>query len=328
MRRVARVCVLLGAAVAVACQAAGGARPRGGDDPEPAATTPEPPAATAPAVTPARDAAAPAAVDADVPGPRPDAPAAAADRAVPRDVAAAADLPALPATAGCAGIALCDDFEAQTVGGAPAGIWKTSVSNGTLIVDRTRAFSGQNAVMATVDPRSGARSFLRLTKPYLPLATNNMYGRMMFWVNAIPTSRVHWFNVWASGKLATGQTANYAIGGLDTGILLNYFPGDCWRNSVPFPAGRWACFQWQFDGSPGADGAPKDEMRAWIDGKLIGTVVRTGAGCENIPGKSEWFAPTFDDLLIGWQYAAGNQIQMWMDDVAVDTKPIPCVARP
>jgi hypothetical protein len=278
---------------------------------------------------PERDASAP---PADAPPGR-DAPAtggAGGAPATPRDAgAAAADVVTVPISAQCKDVMFCDDFENQTLGALPGGIWKTTTNTAKIVVDGSKSFSGGKSVMITVEPTgSSARGLLRLTKPQLPLATNNMFGRMMFWVNAIPTQRVHWFNVWATGKLPSGQTADYAIGGLGTTYILNYFPGDCWKNSVTFPTGRWACLQWQFDGSKNPDGTLKDEMRAWLDGKSIGTVVKTGSGCIMAPAKSEWVAPPFEELRLGWERAGGNQIQMWLDDVAVDTKPIPCPVKP
>ena len=43
---------------------------------------------------------------------------------------------------------------------------------------------------------------------------------------------------------------------------------------------------------------------------------------------SEWIAPTFDRLLIGWeQYRGSDPIEMWVDDVAVGKAPIVCPPR-
>ena len=51
-----------------------------------------------------------------------------------------------------------------------------------------------------------------------------------------------------------------------------------------------------------------------------------GAGCTsgtNVP----WAAPVFDSLRLGWtNKQASPPIEAWIDDIAIDSKPIACPA--
>ena len=73
-----------------------------------------------------------------------------------------------------------------------------------------------------------------------------------------------------------------------------------------------------------------NEFRVWLDGQPVeeATVQRFGQGCVD-KSTSEWIAPAFERLFIGWeQYRASEPIEMWIDDVAAGETPIPCPAVP
>lgn len=325
-RLTTRSLALLAAACAGQVERPGPAVP---DDPAPPsdpAPLPGPPPG-APVTEAPRDEAPRAAVDwpavsdgSAPPGERSAAP--------PRDggaVAEAAAAPPNPLT--CATARFCDGFESYAADSVPGSPWRLSVTPGaTLKVDATRAFGGTRSVRIVAPAGSVKGARLVLTRP-LPFPENVVHGRMMIWLAQMPPGEVHWMNVTAEGPMPGGGSAAYHVGGMWQKLLPTYYPPDCWKNaSVRYPVGRWFCMQWQFDGSPDGAGGTRDELRVWFDGKptSVAAAIRTGDGC--VGGNARWRAPRFERLLIGWLHAqsAPAPIEMWMDDIAIDTKPIAC----
>ncbi len=235
----------------------------------------------------------------------------------------------------CNSAKFCDDFESYTAGARPAGGWTVT---GSVVVDSGKAFSGTKSILIK-GPGPRTNGAISRGRGVLPFATNTIYGRMMVWLTAAPAGSVHWDSIWAIGKLpATTVTAHYRYGGGFQKFLAVYgttaTPNpDCSRGSqTRFPTQRWACLQWQFDGSPDGAGGTKNEARLWMDGNPISdaTVVRFGSGCISGPRTTEWKAPVFDTFQVGWRnyQDSTTPIEMWIDDVAFDEKPVSCPAVP
>jgi hypothetical protein len=249
------------------------------------------------------------------------------------DGPAPGDAAGLPMTGvDCKGARLCDDFEAYTVGGVPAGGWGVSVSKGTgtVTVDGTKAWSGtKSALFKTTG--GIAHALITRGKPLLPIPGNAIYGRMMLFMTASPPGAVHWNNVNFYGRLPTGQRAQYGYGGMYQRMWATYNPHDCYQQSrMNFPTARWVCMQWLFDGSADANGVQKNEAHLWMDGKEITdvAVIKVAKNC--VDGtKSEWIAPNpFDSMTLGWENYQSSTIplEMWVDDLAINDKAIACPA--
>jgi hypothetical protein len=164
----------------------------------------------------------------------------------------------------------------------------------------------------------------------LPVPGNNLYGRMMVYLLMPPPGGVHYDIIQASGTTAAGTRAVYYIG--INGKFHNlYQPHSCYRfsNTAP-PANRWFCLRWQFDGSADGNGGTRNVSRTWLDAAPtpIVSVDRFGQTCED-GTRSEWIAPTFTDVTIGWAnyQKSPNPTEMWLDDIAFDSKPLDCPAQ-
>lgn len=247
-----------------------------------------------------------------------------------RDGANAAD----SAADRCARALICDHFDKDKAGSAPGSPWTVSTAQGSVRVDTTRSYSGNNSVLFRTDTTvaGGKRAQIRINgKPLFPVSGNSFYGRMMIWLASLPSGVVHWSLIRSSGTISgSSSTATYNYGTQRNGrIIANYYQSpsksDCWKHSATtLPVKRWACIEWQYKG-------PANTMKIWIDGKAITdvTVVNKGAGCLGPDSNATWTAPQFDMLALGWQnYAATGRHDLWIDDVAIDTQRIPCPPKP
>jgi polysaccharide lyase-like protein len=255
------------------------------------------------------------------------------------------DTPAPQRFAGCTGALICDDFEAQTAASAPSGSWTTNQNGGTVTVDTTRAFSGTQSVLASTPAAMAYKSAMaRFDSPLLPLASNSIYGRMMFYLESAPATSVHWTFIDGSGQVedaAGSYTAVYRYGGQlpvmgGTQFMANYetpdhysTPGkgpstDCYQQATGqlTPVGKWACAEWHFDG-------PTNSMQFWLDGREIQGLFMdgTGDGCGDQPNDYTWIAPVFTRIQVGWEsYQADEARSLWIDDVALSEERIGCPA--
>ncbi|HET6283696.1 MAG TPA: hypothetical protein VFH73_22265 [Polyangia bacterium] len=238
---------------------------------------------------------------------------------------------AMTTTGSCTGAIACDDFEGNAVGAAPA-MWTVDIGPagaGTVRIDTAHVFSGTKSLHITVMPRMDHnRAFITRMLPTLP--DNTFYGRMMTWVVATPTPNVHWDNIRAQGffpgTMNDGQY-NYGGGQVSGNLMANYWTraADCWKKSERrLPTGKWTCIEWLYDGA-------HDEMHYWLDGEEIAdlAVPQKGDGCIQA-GVNMWRAPPFQKLSLGWYNAQPSPIpiEMWMDDVGIDTKRIGCPTTP
>lgn len=224
--------------------------------------------------------------------------------------------------------AWCDDFEGYDAGKAPWGRWKTLVSNGTVAVDSTRSVSGRQSVRMNVTAGSGRAAVMTLTgAPTFPIPGNNLFGRARMFIPELPADGVHYdFITGAGTSTAAGGQTLVRYGGMNTKhFLANYWEtptsADCWKNAtVVVPEGKWACVEWQFDGS-------KNDMRLWVDGVAItsATVSGMGDGCVGRPNQT-WHLPTFSTLEVGWRnwQPTTKAYSMWVDDFAVGSSRLGC----
>jgi hypothetical protein len=252
----------------------------------------------------------------------------------------------------CSTALFCDDFEAMTSGAKPSGPWSVREYDGSVVVDGTRHYSGNQALKATTRPPNAFRSALAVYEDssVLPVDGNAVYGRMMYYLESVPTTSVHSTIVNGEGVVpGEAHRAQYRYGGMhpveqngsfaghqwmanydtpDSYMTPPVGPGsDCWKQAPGevLPVGQWVCLEWFFDG-------PNNDMRLWADGEEI-TAMRvstTGDGCVHQPTGFTWSAPEFERFQVGWEtYQQDNaERTIWIDDFALSTERLGCPSPP
>jgi hypothetical protein len=223
---------------------------------------------------------------------------------------------------GCGAAKFCEDFEGQTAGQAPTGMFKVESSGGgTITVDSTKAFSGKQSI---VYKKAGGYpgTWLTFSNIAAMLPQNDLHGRMMMWMTQTPGA-AHWDGINASGTKAGGGNATYILGGMYKNFMAVYHPGDCSTDSkTPFPTGRWACIQWEFLGTK--DGKHLHKMM--LDGQVVDNGTQDGKQgvCASGGGTHDWTAPVFNTLKVGYVAYGGGSGDIWIDDLAWGAEAIPC----
>jgi hypothetical protein len=236
----------------------------------------------------------------------------------------------------CALLPICDDFESYSDGQTPNGIWSKQ-GGGSATVDTTRPRSGEQSVHIVTGESESGRVWLHTTTDRL-FPTRHLFGRLWMYLDALPTTEVHWDMIEAQGTAdepeAWDDPFEIALrygGQLDENFLANFeTPGsysgdgpstDCAKFSeTRMPAARWACMEWEFD-------SDNEVMRFWLDGEAIDDleVHKEGTQCISDGTDGVWYYPTFESLKLGWRewWEAGSR-ELWIDDVAVGATRIGC----
>jgi hypothetical protein len=235
----------------------------------------------------------------------------------------------------CAGRLVCETFETTAPGKAPGAPWEVHEAKGTAVVSETRAYGGKRSLKVSIEATTSSdtyrKAMLAITgAPLLPLVNDAVYGRFMIFTDRIPDKSVHWTFAHGDGPLGT-LWATYNYGGMG-GLMANYYknstpdPTDCWQTKdAPFPTLEWSCVAFQLDGK-------NDEMRFWLDGvevpelHVVG-LSKTDQTCTIKGVDGHWLAPEFKNISVGWesyQHDAAGAHDAWIDDVILDSKPIPC----
>ena len=258
----------------------------------------------------------------------------------------------------CGKAMFCDGFENFAAAAPPQSPWTAVQTNGTVVVDTSRAFRGTQSIKATtastaVSGQTYKRALIGLGagSPVMPVPNNAFYGRMMFYLESVPQTSLHWTFIDGTGLVA-GQTytSTYRYGGqapiLDgttfkgSQLMANYDTlqfystppvgpnTDCYKNADAkvVPVGKWSCAEWYFDGT-------NNKMKFWLDGAEVSSidVDQTGQGCTGadaraVPGYV-WAGPTFAQLDMGWEsYIADDERTIWIDDVVISQTQVGCPA--
>ena len=252
-------------------------------------------AARAPAARSARAAAAPAARPARAAAP----PARAARSASPAPPAATARFRCARAS--------------RTA--STATLWKTTkAGDATIAVDDVHAARGTKALHVKTTAGGGSNfAYIKETKTF-PATNNVLYGRMFVWFEDALTTDGHFSLAEGAG---TGTPAVIRFGGQFKAFGVGTDGGSSgdWTDSDRtklVPTQTWICAEFQFDG-------PTNTFHVWWDDMERPTLTSG-------PSKHASFTmPTFNSLWFGWwMYNLAEPQEIWIDEIAVDYKPIGC----
>jgi hypothetical protein len=211
---------------------------------------------------------------------------------------------------------LCDGFESGVINPSQWGIG-TTPSVSTVELDSTRAFRGTHSVKLGVNMQADMESYFEANiNEGTTFPADPTYIR--FWLYYPST-----FPVLSTGLIKVRQSAD-PYGGwflalkdrrFWTGSF--YFPGPAERiSTTQVPFDRWACIEVMIDnGAPdmGTGGA----ARVWLDGTEL----------TDLAAPTLYSPVPFGRIYIGQEGAAAPgtpPFAYWIDEVAVDTKPIGC----
>lgn len=174
---------------------------------------------------------------------------------------------------------------------------------------------------------------------------NQLYGRMMIWVNTPAGNGGDFTFAQAEGlpKASTGAPEDttvmyrYRVNGPNGNVMANYdtwvdangdgstdWLTDCWDHSTKkLPTAQWACVEWHFD-------SKANELKYWLNGEELTElhVMGSGEGCVNADSQGgEWTAPEdFLKLHLGIEqyHPTAPARTVYVDDVVVDDRAIGC----
>ncbi len=240
----------------------------------------------------------------------------------------------------CGNALLCerfDDFPVQTLkNDTKLGVWRTQLddSTGAAKIDNSKAYSGSNSLKMHINAGSSGGGRLRTSeKPLFASTRSHLYGRFMLWQTSSKSS-VHWTMFGLSGKVGAGNP----LSGHDVTYLFGanrenrfwsvYYDNqtnmDCSKaGTTTIPLGKWSCIQWEADSD-----ARKIDM--WVNNQLISDLAIRDKGqyCVN-PSRDQntpWYGPQSSSFYIGADsfHPMDGDLDLWIDDVIVDTKTVPC----
>jgi hypothetical protein len=201
-----------------------------------------------------------------------------------------------------------DDFEVATL---DAKKWSvTKDGSNTVAVSSEQAAHGTRSLKLHYD--AGNRfALVRVLKLVAPV-DQHVFGRAYFRISALAGGHVAYIWTGNDGDGYPFQDSHYEIGAQDDwhigwwqGGREAYGGGG---GSIAY--GKWFCVQWEARGKPGL-------ARLWVDGKPLRDFVD---GQDRVG--------TFNQIGIGirqYQTNNGRTIDMFVDDVAVDGSPVPCL---
>ena len=210
-------------------------------------------------------------------------------------------------------------------------------------LDGTHKISGANALHVHIDNAvtAGGRLFSDGAQPIFASKPTHVYGRMMMYIDPNGTS-VHWTFFGVSGNAepaspAVGRTASYIMSSLPKGGVNTYSfvyglqalgPDgyhDCSSQSATAMPSTWACISFEMDLADAEAGY----VQGWRgDAHLCpSTIMRRGCVASTAV-TSPWYGPSIAQFFVGaWSFHAMNApLDVWLDDVVVDTKPVSCPA--
>ena len=217
-----------------------------------------------------------------------------------------------PSRCATASVALCEDFE----DGIDTAIWTTTKSgDATIEVDAAHPARGSKALHI----KTAGSGYAYITeKKSFPATNNALYGRMFVYLGDPFATDGHFTLAEGAG---TGDPAKIRFGGQNKvfGVGTDGGGSGDWtdKDDKPIPALTFICTEFQFKGE-------SNEFHAWLD-DVERPLLNRG-----VTQHPNFAMPSFNSLWFGyWLYAGSIPDQteaqeLWLDEIAIDFKPIGC----
>jgi len=206
-----------------------------------------------------------------------------------------------------AGTLLCESFE----DGLDAATWTQLVDGaGTVTVDGTRAFRGGKSLHVAALGTSH-KAAISETKTF-PIANNILFARMFVWFDTFTTT-AH-FTMAEAPQTAAGAWIRFGGQGGKYGVGTDHGASGDWlqQDTMAVPTKQWTCIEFELK-------SDTNEFHVWLD-DVERTALNVGAKQHN-----GFVMPPFSSLWFGWQtYSNQAPGEFWVDEIAVDSKPIGC----
>jgi hypothetical protein len=223
------------------------------------------------------------------------------------------------------------------------GPWHAALTTGaSMDLDGVHKVSGVGALHVHIDNTvtAGGRLFSDGAQPIFASKPTHVYGRMMMYIDPNGTS-IHWTFFGVNGNaepssLAVGRNAQYILSSLPKSGVNTYsfvyglaaMGGDgdgyhdCSSQSSTSMPSAWACISFEMD-------SVARKLRMYKDGAAnpILSVDDHGTACvAPTLVASPWYGPSITQLFVGaWSFHPMNApLDVWIDDLVVDTKPVAC----
>jgi hypothetical protein len=231
--------------------------------------------------------------------------------------------------AACDDLPICDGFETVALGGLPdPAVWSLTTPScsgtGTIAVD-SEAHGGAQSVKVSGKGGYCNHVFFANTSAFArPGATEVVYGRFWLRVSA-PLGAGH--TTFLAMKDDADGGKDLRMGGQNMVLMFNRESDDATlpamspagtAMSASLAASTWTCIELMLDG--------QGQLTTWVDGIEIAGLEVDGTPTPDVD--EQWlgkpWAPSLSDFKLGWESYAGQDLDLWFDDVAVGAVRIGC----
>ncbi len=230
---------------------------------------------------------------------------------------------------GCAGLAICDGFETQTLGAVPSGSWQMIYPDcqgtGSATVDSAQVHTGSRSIR--VDGKTGYCNHVFVgNTANLTSIGPVVYGRMFIRAtNPLGTDHITFI-----AMKDTVDNKNLRFGGQGQVMAWNRESDDATApsmspvgisTSVGLPINQWSCLEIKVDGTNGY-------LQTWLNGTSISGLTVDGVSTADIDAawissKPVW-RPSLSDIKFGWESYSSGDNTLWFDDIAFGSSRIGC----
>jgi polysaccharide lyase-like protein len=235
----------------------------------------------------------------------------------------------------CGALALCDDFEGPSAGGAPdPAKWTVGAPDltgtGTLAIDDGQHHSGTRSVKVTGQGGYSNHIFLAnagVIGTLGPVIWGRFYLRLS---DALGDGHVTFLSM--ADSAAGGK--HLRMGGQSKILMWNRESDDATlpalspagiAASEPLPVGRWLCIEFMLDEHSGAMPA---SLQTWVDGAEVAGLHLDATPTPDVD--EQWlrepsWRPALTSFALGWESYSGQAMTLWFDDVALDAARVGCL---